>query len=396
MGLLWYFVSYILRFCINLLIEPQINPIKHFPVVTVSHKLLLPLIPHLAGVIHSRMEIEKAWSWTLASTVIGCIPGIFGFLVWELKENWRLYAANRKKSLGPVIVGKHGETMSACFGPACTREHCRSSSPGCAGPNARPAAAANGSRCASICSALHRFEVVIRRYVERDFLTLLADAHWLDSVPLVLREIRLASNRIQIVLGRSDAPNRDLTIALEARSGRLAGGISPPDWTCGLPLHLQLALDMAIDGLQKTSGVELLHGQVESLFSPPVAAWDLDQNGLRVWPDAAFETEVRDDLADDPPFVPQVAAGDLHRLLPTLLPAQIFFRESEITWRNGWNGGRVIITCSTAALGGGVDFAASCTAEGGCATSPPQRFAIPHNQGPIRMCGSYDTIKSSS
>ena len=40
LGLLWFFVAYVLRFAINVLIEPQINPIKHFPVVTVSHKLL--------------------------------------------------------------------------------------------------------------------------------------------------------------------------------------------------------------------------------------------------------------------------------------------------------------------------------------------------------------------
>ena len=30
------------------------------------------------------------------------MPGVFGFLVWELKENWRLYEANRSPTLGPV------------------------------------------------------------------------------------------------------------------------------------------------------------------------------------------------------------------------------------------------------------------------------------------------------
>ena len=35
-GLLWFFVAYVLRFAVNVLIEPQINPIKHFPVVTVA------------------------------------------------------------------------------------------------------------------------------------------------------------------------------------------------------------------------------------------------------------------------------------------------------------------------------------------------------------------------
>ena len=43
LGLVWAFIHGVVRFCVTLLIEPQANPIKHFPVVTVSHKMLLPL-----------------------------------------------------------------------------------------------------------------------------------------------------------------------------------------------------------------------------------------------------------------------------------------------------------------------------------------------------------------
>ncbi len=43
LGLGWFFVVYLIRIYVNLLIEPQINPIKHFPVVTVSHKITLPM-----------------------------------------------------------------------------------------------------------------------------------------------------------------------------------------------------------------------------------------------------------------------------------------------------------------------------------------------------------------
>ena len=41
----WFFVTYLVRIYVNLLIEPQVNPIKHFPVVTVSHKIILPMSP---------------------------------------------------------------------------------------------------------------------------------------------------------------------------------------------------------------------------------------------------------------------------------------------------------------------------------------------------------------
>ena len=56
LGLFWFFITYIVRFCINLLVEPQINPIKHFPVVTVSHKLVLTFVmPALTVVLFSTM-----------------------------------------------------------------------------------------------------------------------------------------------------------------------------------------------------------------------------------------------------------------------------------------------------------------------------------------------------
>jgi hypothetical protein len=105
----WFPVAYVVRFAFYLLIEPQVNPLKHFPVVTVSHKLLLPMIPSL----HTSTGIAIEW----IAGIIWCIPGIFGFVVWELKENWRLYAANRSPRLKPVPIGHHGETMRGLLRP---------------------------------------------------------------------------------------------------------------------------------------------------------------------------------------------------------------------------------------------------------------------------------------
>ena len=47
LGVIWFYVTYIVRFALTVLIEPQVNPIKHFPVVTVAHKILLPMVPTL-------------------------------------------------------------------------------------------------------------------------------------------------------------------------------------------------------------------------------------------------------------------------------------------------------------------------------------------------------------
>ena len=117
LGLPWSLAAYVLRFAINVLIEPQINPIKHFPVVTVSHKLLLPAYKPFADLLELRMGMGSFSAWLVAGTTIWCVPGIFGFLVWELKENWRLYAANRRPKLSPVRIGSHGENMGRLLRP---------------------------------------------------------------------------------------------------------------------------------------------------------------------------------------------------------------------------------------------------------------------------------------
>src|SRR5262249_2346914 len=109
LGCVWFPIAYVVRFAFNLLIEPQVNPVKHFPVVTVSHKVLFTsLIPG-----SNPTGISEA---ALGAIFTG-VPGIFGFLAWELRENWRLYEANRPRTLTPVVLGHHGETMRGLLRP---------------------------------------------------------------------------------------------------------------------------------------------------------------------------------------------------------------------------------------------------------------------------------------
>src|SRR5262249_49609919 len=47
LGVVWFVLTYFVRVFVNLFVEPTFNPIKHFPVVTVAAKLIVPLIPVL-------------------------------------------------------------------------------------------------------------------------------------------------------------------------------------------------------------------------------------------------------------------------------------------------------------------------------------------------------------
>ena len=110
----WTGAESVLRFYVVVLVEPQTNPIKHFPVVTLGHKLLLPLLPTLSIWLNQLLSplLPAALRLPLIGVTLFLLPGFFGFLFWEFKENWRLYAANRADAVPPVRLGTHGETLN--------------------------------------------------------------------------------------------------------------------------------------------------------------------------------------------------------------------------------------------------------------------------------------------
>jgi len=128
---LWNIVQALIQFYVTVLVEPQINPIKHFPLVTIAHKLLLPFLPAITGMLVQLTNsiLPAIIAYPIATLTVLLLPGLAGFLVWELKENWKLYAANhadlsatgRHTTLGedvgaPIeqaVVGTHGESMRA-------------------------------------------------------------------------------------------------------------------------------------------------------------------------------------------------------------------------------------------------------------------------------------------
>ncbi len=171
LGLFWGVVAYLVRIYLVLLVEPQLNPIKHFPVVTVAAKLLLPVVLVLPGIIAApiRPYVGRVIADSFAATTVFFLPGVFGFLVWELRSNWRLYAANRPATLRPLAVGNHGETVVRFLRPAfhsgtLPKRFAR----------LRQAMKAGRDRAAAKHrEALHHVEEAMHRLVERDFAGLL-------------------------------------------------------------------------------------------------------------------------------------------------------------------------------------------------------------------------------
>lgn len=205
-GSAWASVHYLVRLIINLFVEPQLNPVKHFPVVTVSHKFLLPTIPILARLLIDQGWEEKA-AYGTVTAIVGAIPGIFGFLAWELKENWRIYRANRPDRLRPRVIGTHGETLLRLIKPGfhsgtvpkIFRKLRRLENRDLYDPTATASPRLRARLRARLLrqrAALRHVEVELHHFVEREILHPLHLARPDGSIRPRLAEVRLAVNQV--------------------------------------------------------------------------------------------------------------------------------------------------------------------------------------------------------
>jgi hypothetical protein len=118
-GPIWGVCSYSIHFYAAVLVEPQVNPIKHVPVVLVADKLMMPFFPAMTVALLALLNpvLPTFISLPLATVTVFLSPGLFGFLGWELKENWKLYRANHPDRVQPARFGPHGETLYTLLQP---------------------------------------------------------------------------------------------------------------------------------------------------------------------------------------------------------------------------------------------------------------------------------------
>jgi hypothetical protein len=324
LGVVWFYIAYVTRFVVNLLIEPQINPIKHFPVVTVSHKIILPTAYPLAKALE-KLGIESVRAGTLAGTIVTCIPGIFGFLAWELKENWRLYRANRSLVLKPVRVGSHGETFTQLLRPgfhsgtlpklfARVRKSARRARErGRIVPIPLPKDREN---------AQHLQEDVAA-FIDRELVNLL-NQHpaWADT-PVAVGDVELASARIRIELrreGLSAECDEQAVLTFDQRDGYVIATITRVAWIADLPETKAELLRVALLALYKLAAVDLVTEHVMRQLPPGTKRFDIRHRHLIAWCDDEFSQESTYDLAD--------ATSDIVR--------RLLLRRVDVPWRE-WN-----------------------------------------------------------
>ncbi len=329
LGLLWFGCTYVFRVIFNLFVEPTFNPIKHFPVVTVTAKLIVPIYKELFTLFATPLEpvLGKALGGTVAGGAIFLLPGLAGFLVWEFKENWRLYRANQSPTLRPEVVGHHGETVLRLMRPGlhsgtlpklyARLRHGQGRSP------------------RKQYEALHHLRERLRQFVERNLLAILAGSKsWGDSSPLTPGEIHIGTNRIRLELC---GPGASVHVDFEEHAGwldRRAHLLWPPGPKRGWPASRRnRRWPSAMRWPASTSWPASIWSasRLRSLL-PANTVYDLTAEGLIVWSASGGDGEAVYDLR---------AGGELSpypRGIPSLLPLPLLntdalrYSSSPIRW----------------------------------------------------------------
>lgn len=287
-GAIWSVINYVVRIYVTLLIEPQINPIKHFPVVTVSHKIMLPFSIYLTRLLATPlMPLGSVLANTIAGATVFLLPGVFGFLVWELKENWRLYAANRPRQLKPIPIGHHGETMLRLLrlgihSGTVPRLYSRLRAAH------RRAAPGRWKAAHKQRDRLHHVELALRRFVERELVALLAESGRWHGSPLEVGRIRLASNQISIELCRPDLVHEPLWLMIQERAGWLVASLPSRGWLDALPAEEREIFTNALHGLYKVAGIDMVWERVVERLGPVLFWYDIIGDGLLLWRDSRY------------------------------------------------------------------------------------------------------------
>ncbi|CAN5281827.1 hypothetical protein BH11PLA2_BH11PLA2_35050 [soil metagenome] len=234
LAFVWFPIAYVIRFVFYLLLEPQVNPLKHFPVVTVSHKIMIGLVGTVAETFH--ISIEEA------GLCLSLVPGIFGFLAWEFLANWRLYSANRPATLRPLPIGHHGETIRGLLRPGFHS----GTIPKLLKKIAK--AESNPKRLAKLHREEHHIEVAIQRFVERQLLE-----YWRRMPAMQHRNIRVDSVRItEIEIVVAVASEHDsLTMSWRYDGDTITGNTLAGDWA------VRMSLLSSIDGLMAQGSVPI-------------------------------------------------------------------------------------------------------------------------------------------
>ncbi|MFO0749550.1 MAG: hypothetical protein U1F43_28350 [Myxococcota bacterium] len=336
-GLVWSMVAYLVRLVVNLIAEPQLNPIKHFPVVTVSHKFFIPMTLTMHPVVGFVAQLA--------------LPGICGFLVWEFKESWRLYRSNRWPNLRPVLVGSHGETVIRLLRPGFHS----GTVPALFKKLRRAERKGLTQEARRLAEDLHHVEEAVERFIARELEALLTQSgQFPEAAALDVEHVQLTPARIAVRIGCAPLSSTPLELAFEEQSRFLVAHVVVPGFVAQLDAARKTAFEAALLGLYKLAGIDLVREHIATLL-PGRPPYDIGPRGLVVWP-TDFASEVVYPLRLKQTLIqPEIVGPRPVTPPPAIRSADIAFKQRQVSWglwTSAWQSGAATRALLDSVLGG--------------------------------------------
>lgn len=304
-GLVWFVIAYVVRLYFTLLVEPEINPVKHFPVATVAHKLSLPYLATLVEVSTALFSpLGPVVAGVLGAVTATLLPSAAGFLAWELKENWKLYRESRPDVLRPVTLGAHGETLAGLLVPGLhsgtlpkvyerlRRGAQREDERLRAQPKEPQGRRAEGYRGA-FREAIEHVEGALRRCVEREIIALLTQSPGWPYGPLEVAGLDVGSNRIRVRVSCRRLGEAPIEITLEEQGGFVVASLTRLGWLSAIgpdEPEVRVRVENALVGFYQLAAVDLVREQLAAVLGREVP-YDIDDGRLLMWRDD-FHSEI--------------------------------------------------------------------------------------------------------
>jgi hypothetical protein len=332
-GVLWFPVAYAIRFYTLVLIEPMVNPLK-LPLGILAAKVIYPALA-VAGVLEFHGLLPESvyvgklapyltypLAWLLVIGTLYLSPDAVAYLAWELKENWRLFRANRGKAIGPAAIGGHGETVRGLLQPGfhsgtVPRLYARLRL-----AERRAAQTRNWDKARAYRHEVEEVAFRVQCFLDREMLMILKSSRaWRDQ-SVSAGPVTLSTNRIRLELSHPDHPASPVEVEIEHRHDWLVAGITAPGWLEAMGPERRRVFAGCLAYLYKRADVDLVREQLRRVIPGPVVSWQLTEGELLIWrgPEGAPE---RIGLTDE------LAGEEVNKEIDNLV-----FSRNPLTWRD--------------------------------------------------------------
>jgi hypothetical protein len=163
-------------------------------------------------------------------------------------------------------------------------------------------------------------------------LTLLAETPAWRGTRLTVDRIQAATNRVLVEIGHPGVAQEPAQLVLQERAGWIIATLARRGWLDAVRAEQRETFGQAVRGLYHWAGVDLVWEQVVERFGPNVTWYDVNAEGLLLWPDGRYAAaelyRLRDTSAGAFWTPPSFHVTEV----PPTMRDEVFFSRSRLTW----------------------------------------------------------------